>query len=379
MKNRRPSKSRRRAKSRSCWAVGDPQSTFDRFLAVLDHHGLLGKGGKLRDEVSLLSIGDHFDYSEPRGHAAAGLEGIRILRWLASHPPEQAIVLAGNHDLSRVMELGRMTDRRFAEARGRASEVDRLPEGSPERAALERAFSDSFPDIPTSESARRDYQSWTEEQRGLIQELLRSRRLRLAQAAVKNGRPMLLTHAGVTVRELALLGLGAAAEPAAIARRLNDALDAAVDRAKDRWAEGTAEALDLGDLQVAGRGGREGGGLLYHRPASDPDRQNPGPMARRRFPPADLPTGLAQACGHTVHAKCVHPRVLGPWADPSAQDKNLRGLRTLRVRGPEIRYVAGDPDVASDEAALVMIDGAMNSVSRPSDYALLRVDRWEDP
>ena len=377
-KSRQPKKRRPvRSRSRICWAIGDPQSTFERFAAILDHHGLLGKGGRLRDDVSLLSIGDHFDYAEARGPAAAGQEGLRILRWLISHPPEQAILLAGNHDLSRVMELGLMTDSRFAEARGRAVEVDRLPEDSREREALERAFSESFPELPTSETARRDYQTWTEEQRGLVQELLRSGRLRLAQAAVRNGRPMLLTHAGVTTREFSLLRLDADADPQRIAGRLNEALDDAVARVKEAWSAGRAAALDLGELQIAGRGGREGGGMLYHRPASVPDRQDPGPMARRRFHPGELPRGIVQACGHTVHAKCLHPRVLGPWVAESAKDKNLRELRTLRVREAEIRYVAKDVEVDAREAALYMIDGAMNSVSRPADYPLLRVDRWD--
>ncbi len=376
MKKSRSSKNRRRDRSRSCWAIGDPQSTFDRFLAILDHHGLLGKGRKLRDDVSLLSIGDHFDYAEPRGPAAAGGEGIRILRWLVSHPPEQAILLAGNHDLSRVMELGRMTDVRFAEARERALEVDRHPEGSPQRETLEREFSRLFPDLPGSECARRDYQTWTEEQRLLIQDLLRAGRLRLAQAAIKNGRPMLLTHAGVTNRECGLLRLDPGAPPATIAEHLNEALAAGVARAGEAWRSGSAAALDLGELQVPGRDGREGGGLLYHRPASVPDRQDPGPRARRRFHPSELPKGLVQACGHTVHAKCLQPRVLGPWVDPGARDKDLRELRTLRVRGAAIDYVPKDVDVGPEESALYMIDGAMNSVSRPGDYPLLRVDRW---
>lgn len=364
-------------KTRTLRAVGDPQSTFEKFLAILDGHGLLGKGRRLRDDVSLLSIGDHFDYLDERGAEAAGREGLQILRWLASHPPEQAIILAGNHDLSRVMELALMTDARFAEARTRALEVHRAPQGSAERAGGEQAFSSEYPDLPTSETARRDYQTWTEEQRRLVQDLLTSGRLRLAQAAVKNGRPLLLTHAGVTGRELDLLGLAPGADAAAVARRLNGALDEAVARVRDAWAAGSLAALELGALHVAGKSGREGGGLLYHRPATSADGRDPGPMARRRFPPTELPRGLVQACGHTVHAKCLLPRQLGPWVAPSARDKDLRELRTLRVRGSDVVYEAKDSSVAPEESALYMIDGGMNSVPGPSDYALLAVDRWD--
>ena len=42
-------------------AMGDPQAPFATVLAVLDRHGLLKNDGQLRDDVQLVSMGDHFD------------------------------------------------------------------------------------------------------------------------------------------------------------------------------------------------------------------------------------------------------------------------------------------------------------------------------
>ncbi|HXX94157.1 MAG TPA: transcriptional regulator, partial [Planctomycetota bacterium] len=313
-----------------CRAIGDPQTTFEKFQAILDHHGLLAPGGSLKREVSLLSIGDHFDFSNPGGPSAVGREGLRLLSWLASHPAEQAILLAGNHDLSRVMELASVTDERFAEARAAARKVKEERRKDPDRGRiLEREFRERYPELPTSEVAERDYTSFTEEQRRTIQGLLLGGRLRLAQAAEKDGRPLLLTHAAVTDRELELLKIPGERDPVRIARALNAALDRAVDRVRSSWERGGTEALDLEPLHAPGRAGREGGGLLYHRPSSAPDEVDPAPRARRRFHPGSLPADLIQACGHTGHEKCL--KTLAPWVTPPARSPNLRDLRTLRV------------------------------------------------
>src|SRR5206468_12027829 len=82
---------------RRFFAIGDPQTTCEKFLTVLDRHGLLGDDGFLSNDARLLSIGDHFDFEgEP---SRVGREGLLILRWLAIHPPDQVSILAGNHDL----------------------------------------------------------------------------------------------------------------------------------------------------------------------------------------------------------------------------------------------------------------------------------------
>ena len=82
-------------------AIGDPQAPLERFFAILEHHGLLSDRGRLRDDVLLVSIGDHFDWGDPEDRRTAADSGLNLLAWLASHPPDHVVVLAGNHDLAR--------------------------------------------------------------------------------------------------------------------------------------------------------------------------------------------------------------------------------------------------------------------------------------
>src|ERR1700755_190749 len=103
------------------FVMGDAQASADQLIAVLDRHGAL-HGGRLADDVVLISIGDHFDYDFHDWHTA-GQEGLRFLRWLASHDDAQVKLLLGNHDISRVMELAAISDERFAEARGLAQSL----------------------------------------------------------------------------------------------------------------------------------------------------------------------------------------------------------------------------------------------------------------
>src|SRR5262249_53662537 len=135
---------------RSRWlALGDPQTTFDRLLEVLRLHDLIDpKRGMLRDDVGLLSIGDHFDFG-PRGGPEVGREGELFLRWLVGHPADQTVVLLGNHDLARVQELAMETDASFAAARALALEIRAEPDPV-ERAELATRFHREFPRIPTS-------------------------------------------------------------------------------------------------------------------------------------------------------------------------------------------------------------------------------------
>ena len=115
--------------------------------------------------------------------------------------------------------------------------------------------------------------------------------------------------------------------------------------------------------------------LLKHRRCQAASQRSATRRAIRKKT-TERPTST-EACGHTVHAKCLLPRQLGPWVAPSARDKDLRELRTLRVRGSDVVYEAKDSAVAPDESALYMIDGGMNAVPGPSDYPLLAVDRWD--
>jgi hypothetical protein len=342
-------------------AIGDPQSPIDKVFAILERAGALGPDGMLRAEVALVSIGDHFDWAGDL--AEAQIHGLRLLRWLAEHPPDQAVILAGNHDLSRVTELWRVTDAQFTAARLLAEQIA----AAPGDAELEARFLREHADLPTPEVARRDYSAFTEPQRAFVQALLLHGRLALACAGrTLDGRALLLTHAGVTRRELAILGAEGERDPGALARRLADALAAAVDEVRPRWAAGEPARLRLEPLHIAGAGGREGGGLLYHRPSIRPDAT----AAPRRFDPRTLPLGLLQACGHAGHRKCRGD--LGDWVAASALAVERGGLRTLRTDGERVVYEMGIQPVAPHEGGLYMIDAEMNSVAAV-DYPLLEL------
>ena len=123
--------------------IGDPQTTLERFLSPLQHLGVLTADSRLQEGVVLLSVGDHFDFKPPPGWGLVevGQQGLAILKWLSAHPAEQVGILMGNHDACRVMELHRIDDAAFQQAREHADEA---------------SFSERFPDIPTPDIARRD-------------------------------------------------------------------------------------------------------------------------------------------------------------------------------------------------------------------------------
>src|SRR5438552_2028893 len=162
------------------FVMGDPQAPFAKVLAVLDRHGAL-TGDRLADDVVLVSIGDHFDYDLDDPHTA-GSEGLALLRWLASHDPAQVVILFGNHDAARVMELATIDDAAFAAA----------------RACPPSDFAARFPTLPPHGVLARDYASFSVAQRELVTALLVAARFRLAAVGTLAGRDVLLTHAGVT-------------------------------------------------------------------------------------------------------------------------------------------------------------------------------------
>jgi hypothetical protein len=339
------------------FVMGDPQGPFEKLLEVLDGHGVLDDG-RLADDVVLISIGDHFDYDFHDWHTA-GQEGLRVLRWLVSHDDRQVKLLLGNHDVSRVMELIAITDERFAEARGFAQALD----GDVARAARFRA---AFPELPTPGLAGRDFASFSVEQRTLVMELLLAGRFQLALAgALPGGREVLLTHAGITNRELAMLDLLGTSEPRTIAAALQAHLATAIDRVRVDWTSGVAVPLSLEPLHRAGVPGEEGGGLLYHRPTNPerPDADHAWAAASerpRRFDPRTLPLGLVQIAGHTGHNKCLQE--LGPWSTDAARGRKHGGIRTLRFTGDTVTYDLGVLPPAGDVADLILIDGEMRRV-----------------
>jgi len=348
------------------FVMGDPQAPFQKVLEVLEWHNALS-GDRVAPDVVLVSIGDHFDYDLKNPQPAA-LEGLRLLRWLASHDPEQVVLLFGNHDASRVMEMALLTDEQFETARQLARSIDDTEKRDGPEAAQQRAreeFIPAFPELPPPGVLGRDYASFTTEQRALVQELLLGGRFHLAVTGeLPDGRRALITHAGVTTRELGILG-HEEADPRAIAAALEAQLVTAVDEVRQDWQAGTARPLSLEPLHVTGGCGEEGGGLLYHRP-SNPDHGardkawSLAPTRPRRFDPRTLPVGITQIAGHSGHAKCVAE--LGPWVAESAKARKHGGIRTLRVQGEEVVYDLGIAPPAEGVADLILVDGELRRV-----------------
>ncbi|MEW5740081.1 MAG: metallophosphoesterase [Myxococcota bacterium] len=334
-------------------AMGDPQAPLATVRAVLAAHQLLD-GERLRADVQLISIGDHFDWGPPEARREATDDAFALLSWLAAHPPDQVILLAGNHDLARVCELSHFPDdAAFDAARQEADEAYRRGNLDRERQA---ALLARYPFIPTAELLSRDFSCFSVAQRELVTELLHSRRLRLAH----EHRGLLVVHAGVTVDDLALLR-GDLSTAAGVAHALNAFLDDRVER----WKGGP---LDLEPLHQPGDARRgEGRGVLFHRPV-DPALAKPGQLdgpPRRRFDPRRLPSAFPQAVGHVRDKKCREE--LMHWCEPGSVDGPLR---SLVVEGEVVRYQLG----CHADARMYFIDGGMLH-AKTEDYELLDLDR----
>lgn len=330
-------------------AIGDPQAPFETFLGILDRHHLLGEDGRLRADVRLVSLGDHFDYGHAEHRERAAAEGEALLSWLAAHDATQVTILLGNHDLARVGELAGFSDDRFLAAH---REARRLYDSN----ADATDFLAQHPSVPGAECLARDYACFTASQRVLVTELLRTRRLRLAHAHAG----LLLVHAGVTVDDLDRLGLEAH-DAATVANGLNAFLDGRLAS----WSDGP---LDLEPLHQTGSAARgEGRGALYHRPC-DPSTQAPekleGPP-RRRFDPRRLPAAFPQVIGHIRDGKC---RELMPAWSPAG--RGVDGpLRSLVVEGESVVYRPG----CQPGARLYFADGGMLHAAKT--YELFDLDR----
>ena len=359
-------------KPRSRWlAIGDPQTTFAKLLSILAKHDLLDEHGSLREHIGLVSIGDHFDFDlrphDGKSLAEAGRDSTNILRWLADHPPDQVVILMGNHDAARVMELAFETDETFAAARTLAETcLDEQPAGD-----KTLAFAKAYPRIPTPEVADRDYSSFAVYQRELVQQLLLAGRMRLACLGHHAGTPALLTHAGVTSTQVKELGVAPRAE--AVVDALEARLGEAVARVRSAWEHGELAALNLEPLHFAGHDGREGGGLLYHRASMKGDDTGTGaPVAPRRFHPRELPRGLVQIHGHTGHHKSLQE--LEGWQGPSATKLARGGLRTLTAADSGIVYDGGIAPAHDGDATVYQIDIEMNHPT-VTDYPLFELER----
>ena len=168
-------------------AIGDPQSSSERFFGALAAHHLLGDDGWLRRDVHLVAMGDYFDYRVAEREAGR-VEGVLILGWLAAHAPDHVTILLGNHDVIRVIEFGTISDERFREAADAAAPIVNLPRA--DRAKAEAAFLQRFSDVPTPGYAARDFNAFTVEQRTLIQRLLLADRCVLATTGSVLGVPV---------------------------------------------------------------------------------------------------------------------------------------------------------------------------------------------
>lgn len=316
-------------------AMGDPQAPFDTVLAVLKQHRLLDPTDRLRDDVQLVSMGDHFDWGPPEQRARATGDALRLLEWLTSHPREQVVLIAGNHDLGRVCELAPFgSDAAFEAAHEAAVQVYR-------HGADEAAFLARYPHVPDAECLARDFSCFSVAQRTVVERLLAERRLVLAHAH----RGLLLVHAGVTVDDFARIG------------------------ASPRDAEEAAHALNAADVKRLHQPGAASTGVargvLFQRPAfPTDDPQFHGPL-RRRYDPRRLPPEFPQAIGHIRDKKCHE--LLGPWARDAAPVDGP--IRSLRVRGDDVDYARG----AMTDARLYFLDGGMLHVA-PERYELFDLD-----
>lgn len=353
---------------RRWFAMGDPQTTFANVLRILGSHDLLGDDGYLREGFGLVSIGDHFDFAShnERSLTDIGRDGADNLRWLAEHPPDQVVIVMGNHDSARVMELAFETDESFAAARTLAKGC-LAEDASPEKTL---AFVEAYPRLAKPGLADRDFSSFAGSQREQVQHLLLAGRMRLACLGFHAGKPVLLTHAGVTNAQVKELGVEPRAE--ALADALDERLREAVAQVRGAWEHGEPAALDLRPLHFAGEAGHEGGGLLYHRPSNRGD--DPGsvkPVAPRRFHPRELPRGLIQVCGHTGHKKCREE--LKEWHAPSAAPRTHGGLRTLAVGESSIVYTENIEPARDGDATYYFIDIEMNA-PEVRDYPLFELE-----
>ncbi|MEZ4358633.1 MAG: metallophosphoesterase [Kofleriaceae bacterium] len=353
-------------------AIGDLQASAQRIFDVFAYHDLLGEDGRLRPDVQLLSVGDHFDYgTRADGRIAeAAANGQDVLAYLTAHHPERVVVLMGNHDAARVMELAGVSDARFSAAIALAAELVALRAGdlTAYRARLAEYVA-RFPELPGPGLVHRDYSAYTAAQGAQVRELLLGGRMRLAATArLPDGDPVLATHAGVTTREVGMLGVSSIS-PSALALALERRLADAVAAVEEAWRRDELAPLSLAPLHLPGATGREGmpelpegGGLLYHRPS---DSKRPGADARweaapgrpRRFHPRALPAGLLQLAGHTGHPKCVEE--LARWSEPELREHPC-GRRSLRVRGDDIRYEVGAARPDEGEAVLYLIDPSLH-------------------
>ncbi len=330
-------------------AIGDPQAPLATFLAVLDHHGLLGDNGWLAPDVFLVSMGDHFDWGATKDVGRAAADGLALLSWLAHHSEDQVVLIAGNHDLGRVGELAAFDDASFARMQEEA--VVAYGSGEVDHDA-ERDLLARWPMIPSAELGARDFAAFEVAQRTLVAHLLVQGRFHLAWTPSEE---LLLLHAGVTAPQLERLDIDPSSGAVTIARGLQRHL---MDAARS-WPGPPARFEIPGVHRPGDAASGEGDGLLYHRAAHE--------QRARRFDPRALPRGLTQAIGHVRDKKSRE--LLGPaWTDGAEPSDGP--VRHLVTDGTTVAYARGVPPRCAGLATMLFLDGGMNYTD-PSRYELL--------
>ena len=344
-------------------AIGDPQAPLEKFLAILEGHALLGDDGKLAPDVLLVSLGDHFDWGGAQERQTAAADALAILSWLAAHPPDQVVLLLGNHDLARVAELADLDLPRYQQAR---AEADRAYRGGHPDPGEERAFVARYPFVGGSEALARDLSSFEPPQRERVRQLLEARRFRLAFPAAED---LLLVHAAVTDDDLSRIGVPP--QKRWSAPKVAQALNGFFDRLIESW-DGS-EPLELSPLdrtQSAATG--KGRGILHQRPAHPAHstaEELDGPP-RRRFDPRGLPPGLIQVVAHVRDGKCR--QLLRPWVDTPEPPEGA--LRRLITDGDRVGYGPGPALPAERHTAqMLFADGGMYWTPAER-YALVDLD-----
>ena len=354
-------------------AIGDPQAPLRTFLEILDAKDALGDDGRVREDVALVSMGDHFDWGSRDERVAAAADGSALLAWLAAHPADQVVIIAGNHDLARVGELHDIDDDTFLRIQEKADTIGKDDVAGNEAFRAETGFF-------TAELVNRDFSTFRTHQRDLVEMLLRERRMKLGYARGD----LLFVHAGITMRELDAVG-AENASAAGIAAALNHALDVAMETTLPQRKPRSSRSGRDGPLAIAGvhaPGGRtgEGSGALYHRPAyaiSDEQRRD-----GRRFDPRTLPRGVVQVIGHIRDKKCRE--LLGPWCDSAPSKLGVlrhlvvdAGMLSGREQAAEVRYGHGVPDTIDPRAAtMLFLDAGMNDMrTAPAEYQVLDVEK----
>ncbi len=354
--------------------LGDPQAPLAMLFAHLDHQHLLTDDGWLRPDIGLICVGDYFDFAAEDAEDA-GYQGVYFLAWLAAHDPAHVTILMGNHDAERVMSLSDCSLEHYREAQS-ACRAMLQHQGPRVRRAFLDAWVAKHPQHPPMVAAH-DYRSYVPAQSDLVRRLLLQGRMQLAATARDDsGNTVLITHAGVTLRELSLLNASVSALDCSA--RLNRFLSDAVERVRPAWETHGKQPLDLAPLYVGWEHVRPNGGSLIHRPDArrgtlthDQQLGLDAPLAPRSVPPEEfLIPGLHQVVGHTVASQRL-VKWLAPRVTAAAASAGTGPILSLFFRVDE-SVLGLLSERRDDPSSVVFVDVAL-AITTPDAAAHLRL------